>query len=347
MRFYINSGGRLLNKYTHYGLEDFDRFRRLKNEEKKKIRKVANLVGIVFIIVWILPTVLSGGLVDLTKIIFGDKIAASFFSDPAYLLLIQTILSIAMFTAPFLIIPLRTGKKRAELMSFEKPDKEKFIMMLFLGVGMSAFANIATSSVSAVFSSFGIEFLAPAYSYPKGFFGVILSVLAIAVTPALVEEFSMRGVVMGHLRECGDTFAVFMSAAIFAMIHGNFVQIPFAFLMGLIIGYAVIKTGSLITGVVIHFINNFGSVVMDMISDSVSSVFIKNSITAVYFAACFLCGFIGLYLARRQKREDWEMEKDDSILSLREKILYFFSAPAIIVSLGLTVVDSLQMIYIP
>ena len=335
-----------MKDYSEFGFEQMAESDRVRLEEKKKIRKASNLVGIVYIIVWFLPAVLATGLMDLTKIIFGGSVGGELLGDPAYLLFLQTVLSIAMFTAPFLIIPLRTGKKRVELMSLEKPRRELFLPLVLVGVGVSAFANIATSTVSSIFSGFGIEFLAPKIDYPSGFFGLIISVLAVAVTPALVEEFSMRGMVMGHLREFGDDFAILMSATVFAMIHGNLVQIPFAFIMGLIIGYAVVKTGSLITGIAIHFINNFASVILDMIVEGTSSTFVKISITAVYFAVCFLCGFIGLFLAKKYKSDLWEMDKTESKLSLGQKIGYFFSSPAIIVAIGTAVVDSLQMIYI-
>jgi membrane protease YdiL (CAAX protease family) len=251
-----------------------------------------------------------------------------------------------MFTAPFLIIPLRTGKKRAELISFKKPEKKFFAPLVLFGVGMSAFANIATSAVSSFFAGFGIEFLSPKFDYPTGFFGILISVLAIAVTPALVEEFSMRGMVMGHLRQQGDGFAIVISAILFAMIHGNFVQIPFAFIMGLIIGYVVVKSGSIITGIAVHFINNFASLVLDIVSDNIDSVMLKSAITVIYLAACILCGFIGLRLAKKHGEHVWELDKPDTVLSNGEKLGYFITAPAMIVAMGAFVAEALQMVQI-
>ncbi|MEG1850313.1 MAG: CPBP family intramembrane glutamic endopeptidase, partial [Oscillospiraceae bacterium] len=54
----------------------------------------------------------------------------------------------------------------------------------------------------------------------------------------------------------GDGFALLCSAALFTLPHVLPVRFPFAFVMGLVIGYFVLFTGSVWTGVAIHFANN-------------------------------------------------------------------------------------------
>lgn len=67
------------------------------------------------------------------------------------------------------------------------------------------------------------------------------------------------------MRRFGDSFALILSAILFAMFHGNLVQAPNAFLMGLVIGYFVLYSGSLWVGVIIHMVNNILSFAMDLI----------------------------------------------------------------------------------
>ena len=71
----------------------------------------------------------------------------------------------------------------------------------------------------------------------------------------------MRGVVMQPLRKYGDWFAILTSAFVFALMHGNLVQAPFAFIAGIGLGYAVIASGSLWTGILVHLLNNSISVI--------------------------------------------------------------------------------------
>ena len=79
--------------------------------------------------------------------------------------------------------------------------------------------------------------------------GYTTSPLTIDVYKRQIEEFAMRGVVMQSLRKYGDWFAIIMSSLVLALVHGNMVQIPFAFIAGIAIGYAVTVTGSMWTGV--------------------------------------------------------------------------------------------------
>ena len=74
----------------------------------------------------------------------------------------------------------------------------------------------------------------------------------------------MRGVVMQPLRKFGDRFAIVASAVLFAILHGNMVQIPFAFVAGLALGYFAIVTNSIWTSVVIHSLNNLSAVIISI-----------------------------------------------------------------------------------
>ena len=101
---------------------------------------------------------------------------------------------------------------------------------------------------------------------------------------------------MQSLRRYGDRFAVIMSSFVFALMHGNMVQIPFAFIAGIALGYAVIKTGSLWTGIIVHFINNsmavLSMVAFDNLSERGSTIF-----TVGMYSVVFILGLIcaGLY----------------------------------------------------
>ena len=74
----------------------------------------------------------------------------------------------------------------------------------------------------------------------------------------LVEELLFRGAIQGHLLRKGMNpwVALFIASAIFGIVHMNPVQILFAFAIGLIFGWLYYRTGSLVPGIVGHFINN-------------------------------------------------------------------------------------------
>jgi len=72
----------------------------------------------------------------------------------------------------------------------------------------------------------------------------------------VLEEMVYRGYFLMWLRPYGDVLAIAVSAVLFAVMHGNLLQLPFTLILGIAFGYIVIRTGRLWIAIVIHFINN-------------------------------------------------------------------------------------------
>lgn len=94
--------------------------------------------------------------------------------------------------------------------------------------------------------------------------------LSIAVFAPACEEFVFRGAVEGTLLKTTSPWAaILISALLFGIIHMNPIQIPFAFIIGILLGWLFYKTGSLIPGILAHFINNaIGFMTMVTVNDS-------------------------------------------------------------------------------
>ncbi len=95
--------------------------------------------------------------------------------------------------------------------------------------------------------------------------GAIFYVISTCIFAPLGEEFVCRGVILGTLKKHGNWWAILMSAMLFALIHMNFYQGPYAFLMGIVLGYVAVKTGSIWCPVIIHMINNTWSVIGELV----------------------------------------------------------------------------------
>ena len=83
-------------------------------------------------------------------------------------------------------------------------------------------------------------------------------ILSITIMAPMVEELLFRGAIQGHLQRKGirPLYAILISSAIFGIVHMNPIQIPFAFAIGSIFGWLYYRTGSLVPGIIGHFINN-------------------------------------------------------------------------------------------
>lgn len=81
---------------------------------------------------------------------------------------------------------------------------------------------------------------------------------ALGLFAPVAEEFVFRGAVLrtllnGNLRPWG---AITVSALLFAVAHLNPAQLVHAFIIGLLLGWMYWRTGSIIPGIVYHWVNN-------------------------------------------------------------------------------------------
>jgi membrane protease YdiL (CAAX protease family) len=93
---------------------------------------------------------------------------------------------------------------------------------------------------------------------PQGPLDAVLSVVTIAVVPAVCEEIVFRGTVLpAFARSLGGLTAVIVSAALFGAIHldftsGDLYRVPFTFIVGLALGALRLFTGSLVPPMLAH-----------------------------------------------------------------------------------------------
>ena len=71
----------------------------------------------------------------------------------------------------------------------------------------------------------------------------------------VAEELLFRGYILRSLQPYGKKFAVFASAFLFGLFHGNLLQTPYAFLMGLILGWMTVEY-SVLWAIAVHLFNN-------------------------------------------------------------------------------------------
>lgn len=91
-----------------------------------------------------------------------------------------------------------------------------------------------------------------------------LEVLVImAVLPAVAEESLFRGLIQPLLRKrLNPHLAIFISSAIFALLHQQYLAFFSIFILGSLLGYLREWSGSIWPSTILHFLNNASIVVM-------------------------------------------------------------------------------------
>jgi len=86
--------------------------------------------------------------------------------------------------------------------------------------------------------------------------GLVGAALVLVVVGPFAEELYYRGLVLGAARPFGTAIAVGGAALFFALSHLEPAGIPVIAILGVLLGYARVRTGSLWPAVAIHAINN-------------------------------------------------------------------------------------------
>ena len=311
--------------------------------EKRGLRNTSNMIGLAFILATLLPTVImlifgivSGiivGIISLGTDVYAYDRFMYFLEGAEFALISQFFLSILMFTLPFLIIPVGTKRSTAEIVTLKKVSPLLFILLVFMALGMTSLGNGASTGLNALWQAvFGRDMQTVSFIIPDNIFMKIFYVITVSIVPALVEEFAMRGLVLGSLRKYGNMFAVVMSSLLFGLMHGNLTQFVFAFITGIGLGLCVIISDSLWPAITVHFINNFMSIVLDdWIAPHLSdSEYIWMFI--IYMAALFVIGLAAFIIIMVKYKKPLH-EKPDTVLSLGQRTELFIVSPAMIILL--------------
>ena len=126
----------------------------------------------------------------------------------------------------------------------------RFLEILSVFVSVQLVMALCALAASALMEALGVEYHAESLSTDS--FSIFLYA---GLGAPVAEEILFRGLVLRGLEPFGKKFAVFASALLFGLFHGNMTQGPFAFLVGLILGYVALEY-DLTWAIVLHMFNN-------------------------------------------------------------------------------------------
>lgn len=91
----------------------------------------------------------------------------------------------------------------------------------------------------------------------SSFWKFFAAIFYVALLPAICEELIFRGIITNGLKKYGMATTILLSAVLFALMHQNLQQLIYQLFLGAIMAYIVLKTGSIIYTMTLHFFNNF------------------------------------------------------------------------------------------
>lgn len=282
--------------------------------------------------------------------IFGNSATRVLSELSSYGTLPGLLLELAVFIfcvfVPICLYFFLSGKKYSDTVPQQKPE----FLQICYGVGATVVLGNVSASVGNIalyilFSFFGMQdkyyaMLESTTEYPTNFWLVPLFFILLAVFPAFFEEIMIRGIGLSVAKKYGTLFALFFSGFFFSFMHGTWVQLIFAFVVGIVLAYFTLRFKTIWIAIISHFIFNFNSVVQSLILQNggrFSSV-LSNAWAILYFTLMVGLAVAGVIIYGVKKPD---VPKPKYTAGERMKIL--FSSPFLYVFLCL---EAVQLIYL-
>lgn len=306
-------------------------YRAAPNPWNKPIRRNANVAACGLLLVLLLDIFLSPVFDGLES--FFEK--GLEIKSPQMISLLETssslVIYLLMFIIPLTIMRLWIGIPSYVAFPMKTPRASIAFPAVLCCFGVAVigmFAASATSSfVEAVFRVVPSRYTVPD---PIGWSATLVRLFHVTFCAAVLEEFVFRGVIMQSLRRFGDMFALVCSAAMFGLVHHNLEQSIIAFMLGLAIGFFVLRTGSIKTGILIHFVYNGVATAIDYLASDLTGAgadAASIAIVCVYAVA----GLIGFALLQVFHGGSFGLAKSAYPVQERKKYSLFFFTPANII----------------
>ena len=221
-------------------------------------RRQISYVGLAAALFLVLPLLVQAALVlffSVFSVLIGDIV--DFFGASGMLIMSSVSMYLVAFplsAAVMWLIP-KCGEPQREVWGMGR-----FFICLVMGTGLGFAGGLLAQLAEAMGAgSANAEELTELMMDTNVWINVLCTVL---IGPA-VEEIFYRKLVMDRLLGFGQLPAILLSAAMFALAHGNFSQFFYAFALGILWGYVYAKTGRIGYTIAFHMIFNFfGSVLV-------------------------------------------------------------------------------------
>lgn len=193
-----------------------------------------------------------------------------FFPFVADNLVLANLVCEVVVVLPVLIFALVSKEKLTSFLGFHRIKFRSVLM-----IGLFTFLSMPVLSLLNLFTQFWVKNeIADTLSTQQENIPFALMYLSVGIIALVFEEIVCRGGYYRSYCKSGSTFkAMILSAIIFALIHMNFNQAAYAFIMGIFAVLLVEATGSLWASVLYHGFINGSQVILlyGVMSESIDS----------------------------------------------------------------------------
>ncbi len=179
---------------------------------------------------------------------------------------LNIVISQSLILIPIIVYFIITKRKFTEVVRLKKTHP-----LMIIIVPIIAFAIIPLMTVINALSMLVVDNRVSDVAsvlVQKNSYGVAL--FFIALIPAIIEELAYRGIVLGNYIEGSRLSAIVLSGFLFGIMHMNFNQMAYAFVLGIIFGFLLEATGSILSTMLVHFCINGTSISLTYLANKLA-----------------------------------------------------------------------------
>ena len=209
---------------------------------------VCALAAVLYLLARSVLTLLVSGIMGLMQP--GASLAHAAGFGEVGVILLQTLVGIGALALPlwWLLCSTRLQVKDMRI-TIPTAWSPGFCLPVFLGL-----ANAGNLLGGLLCRIFGVE--QPGTLLAGGGMELFLQFVSLCLVPAVTEELFFRGALQGLLRPSGSAAAIFGTALLFGLLHLDLAQGLTAFICAVFLGWLAERSGSILPGMLLHFINN-------------------------------------------------------------------------------------------
>ncbi len=180
--------------------------------------------------------------------------------------LLLVTLCAAALTIPFFVFMMYRDIEKDKIKGIFTKYKMVFIPSYLLILPFSIFSMLSANYFVSFLTNFMPEFMVSSYEGTDEIIygtSIVIQIFAAGILGPIVEEMAFRGLIYKRLKHiCSYKAAAIISAALFGVFHGNWIQAPYAFIIGLLAVFLYEKYKSIVAPIIFHMTSNMFSVAM-------------------------------------------------------------------------------------
>ena len=299
-------------------------------QEEITLRRAINVLGCILLFraffdifsTYFLPYLLELAGINIRYDFFTGKI----YGDDTLILTVQFISGIASMILPIGLLIKHLHMPPRVMLPVRITNKPMFaasipIMLLICGV-----CSVMTTVYEQILEIFGINTERALFLPEEPSDMIYLIITQIIVIPA-VSELCSRGVILQFTRQFGDGVALLITGLITAAVYYDITRVCFVFIAAVTIGYFTIRTGSVITAVIMR-------ITMQLFAYSLYYLDYKleNDLPMTLFLFITITvGFVYTVYFLYRHSDRFGMNLSSRYMTYNQKILAFFTSAPIII----------------